>query len=303
MFVEALEGWETWIQRCRKSPKTVQRYACSLDQLRPFLEGKRLSEIDGRLIAEIIRARTADGVSNATIRRDLVALSSVINYAIDQGWIESNPVLARMKRVEERRDPIMLPRRQDIDLVLARAPGMVKDMISAAMATGAREAELLHACRDDVDYDRKQMTLVGKRGKRRTIDLEPFGGHDLIRGLPAYVGSTLLFWHSTGENYKNFASQFAAIVRRTAEHAEANDIDFRPFRYHDLRHWHAVHWLKSGRSIYELKDRLGHSSIKVTEGYLRAGYLTFEEQQAVMAGARITTRRISRRIEGEQAHG
>ena len=108
-FVEALEGWETWIER-RAGAKTVQRYACSLDQLRPCLDGKRLSEIDGRLVAEIIRARTADGVTNATIKRDLVALSSVINYAIDQGWLESNPVLARMKRVEERRDPIVLPR-------------------------------------------------------------------------------------------------------------------------------------------------------------------------------------------------
>src|SRR5262249_23308102 len=146
-FLEAMEGWATWIER-RRSPKTVERYACSLDQLQPFVESKRLSEIDSRLVAEIIRARTADGVTNATIKRDLVALSSVINFAIDQTWLESNPVLARMKRIEERRDPIMLPRREDIDLVLARAPGMIKDMIRAAMATGAREAELLRVHRD-----------------------------------------------------------------------------------------------------------------------------------------------------------
>jgi hypothetical protein len=47
-FVEAMEGWEPWIKR-RVSPKTVQRYACSLEQLRDFLDGRRLSEIDGRL--------------------------------------------------------------------------------------------------------------------------------------------------------------------------------------------------------------------------------------------------------------
>jgi len=161
-FVEALEGWAIWIVR-RVGPKTVQRYACSLDQLRPFVEGKSLSEIDGRLVAEVIRARTADGVSNATIRRDLVALSSVINYAIDQGWLESNPVLARMGRVKERREPIMLPRGEDIDMVLARAPGMVRDLILAAMATGARQDELLRASRDDIDDGSRQMSLVGKR--------------------------------------------------------------------------------------------------------------------------------------------
>src|SRR5688500_16714973 len=79
-FVEALEGWQNWIVR-RVRPKAVQRYACSLGQLQPWLDGKRLSDIDGRLVADMIRARAAAGVTNATIKRDLVALSSVVNYA------------------------------------------------------------------------------------------------------------------------------------------------------------------------------------------------------------------------------
>ena len=33
---------------------------------------------------------------------------------------------------------------------------------------------------------------------------------------------------------------------RTAAWAKAEGIDFRPFRFHDLRHWHAVHWAKVG---------------------------------------------------------
>jgi integrase/recombinase XerD len=281
-----MEGWSRWIER-RARPKTVERYACSLDQLKDFLDGKRLSEITGRFIAEIIRARTADGVSNATIKRDLVAVSSVLNYAIDQGWLEANPVLARMRRIEERRDPITLPRPEDIALVIERAPGMV--LVQAVMVTGARQDELLQAKRDDVDHTRRHLTLTGKRGKRRTIALDPFDGYELLRPLPAYVGSPLLFWHSGGQPYRNFSSQFAAIVSRTAQWAQASGTDFRPFRYHDLRHWHAVHWLKEGRSIYELQHRLGHTSVKTTEVYLRAGYLTFEEQETAKVGTKTGT--------------
>jgi len=128
------------------------------------------------------------------------------------------------------------------------------------------------------------LTVTGKRDKRRTVALDPFDGYDLLRALPAYVGSPFLFWHSAGESYKNFSSQFAAIIARTAKWAKEHGADFRPFRFHDLRHWHAVHWLKAGRSIYELQHRLGHTSVKTTEVYLRAGYLTFEEQQAAMVG-------------------
>ena len=141
----------------------------------------------------------------------------------------------------------------------------------------------------DLYHDRRQLTVTGKRGRRRTIELDPFEGYELLRALPAYVGSPLLFWHSGGEGYRNFSSQFAAIVNRTAKWAAANGIAFQPFRYHDLRHWHAIHWLKAVRSIYELQHRLGHTSVKTTEVYLREGYLTFEEQQAAKAGTKTGT--------------
>ena len=206
-FVEVVEAWSQWITR-QVSPATSRRYACSLDQLQPHLDGKMLSAIDGRLVSEIAQARASAGVSNATIKRDLVALSSVMNYAIDQGWCDNNPVLPRMHRIKERRDPIVLPPREHIDLVIARCSGMVADMVKVAMATGARQNELLKARRDSVDHDRQQLTIIGKGNKQRVIDLEPLGGYSLISALPAYAGKPLLFWHSEGESYKNFAGNF-----------------------------------------------------------------------------------------------
>jgi integrase/recombinase XerD len=276
-FVEVLEAWSQWIGK-QVSPKTVKRYGCSLDQLQPFLDGKPLSAINGRLIGHIVQVRSLAGASNATIKRDLVALSSVINFSIDQGWRDDNPVLPRMRRIKERRDPIVLPLRAHIDLVIGRCPGMVADMVRIAMATGAREDELLRARRDSIDHERRQMTVIGKRNKQRVLDLDPFGGYTLLSSLPAYASKPLLFWHSDGESYKNFASQFSAIVRGAGKWAEANGADFRPFRFHDLRHWHAVQWLKDGRSIYDLQHRLGHGSIKTTEMYCE--YLTPNEERA-----------------------
>ncbi len=275
-FVEVMEHWACWIGK-QVGPRTAQRYACSLDQIRPWLDGKSLSEVDNRLITEIVRARSVEGVTNATIKSDLVALSSVLNYAIDQGWRDDNPVLPRMRRIKEKREPIVLPHRAHVDLVIARSPGMIADVVRVAIATGARQNELLKSRREHIDHERRQITLLGKGRKLRVISLEPYGGYDLMRNLPAYARKPLLFWHSDGEDYKNFASQFANIVDRTAEWARNNGIDFRPFRFHDLRHLHAVTWLKDGRSIYDLQNRLGHTSIKTTEMYCK--YLTAEEER------------------------
>ena len=57
---------------------------------------------------------------------------------------------------------------------------------------------------------------------------------------------------------------------------------FRRFRFHDLRHLHAVEYLKAGGSLYDLSKRLGHTSVKTTEIYL--DFLTAEEEARTKAG-------------------
>ena len=171
------------------------------------MEGKTLAEINVALVGSIIQARQ-QRVNNATIKGDLVALSSVFIYAIGQGWAQSNPVQTHYaaKTVRVRRDPIVLPSQTDIDLVISRAPGAMAGIVRLAIATGARQDELLSARRDHIDHRRRQMTLIGKGNKMRVIDLEPFGAHALVRAQPASERTPLLFWHSDGESYKNFST-------------------------------------------------------------------------------------------------
>lgn len=274
-FEDVAEKWIEQIVR-QISKKTVIRYACSLSQLAPFLDGKMLDQIDGALVGEIIARRGAEQVSNATIRRDLVALSSVMNFAVVNGWCDVNPVLARMRLVKERRDPITLPEPAAIERMIAVAPGMLAGLIRAAWLTGCRQDELVSVRRDKLDHPRRQLTVRGKGNKIRVIDLEPFGGYDVLRDLPVMIGRPWLFWTEGGVPFRNVSSKFQAITRRLRR----SDPEFVPFRFHDLRHRHAVDWLKSGRSIYDLQQRLGHASIKTTEIYL--AYLTPEERRTAM---------------------
>jgi integrase/recombinase XerD len=189
-----------------------------------------------------------------------------------------------MGRLRERRDPIVLPADADIAWALAQVPPAMAALARAALATGARQAELLAARRADVDFGRRQWTIVGKGRRLRVIDLDPFGGADILRALPVALGCPYVFWQGAPPApYKNFASGFAAAMRRAAAKARREGREFRPFRFHDLRHAHAVMWLRSGRSIYDLQHRLGHASLATTEVYLR--YLTAEEERAAKAGA------------------
>jgi integrase/recombinase XerD len=151
--------------------------------------------------------------------------------------------------------------------------------------------ELAKGARRHFDSDRRQLTVVGKGNKMRVIALEDEGedfGLRLLSNLPASIETKALFWHrppsGTARPYSQVSSNFRRIVAAAAKQAQKLAQDFRPFRFHDLRHVHAVNWLKSGRSIYVLQQRLGHTSVKTTEMYLV--YLTADEKHQVMYGSK-----------------
>jgi integrase/recombinase XerD len=254
-----------------------------LKQLEPWLKPVFFDEIDRELIGTIVRERRAQGVTTATIRRDLTALSSVIEYAIDEGWRpdESNPALARLKRLKEVRNPIVLPLAEDIAFVAGRAPGNIRKLIEAAMTSGCRQDELAKAQRRLLDRDRRQLTIRRKGNLVRTISL-PDAAWSVMSTIPAHLKGPWLFWHGNGEPYRNVSARFNELVKAAHKAAQAEGREFRPMTFHHLRHFYAVWYLKNGGNIYALQQHLNHKSITTTELYL--AFLTPEEATAAKAG-------------------
>jgi integrase/recombinase XerD len=262
-------------------PATARRYAVSLAQLEPLLSALYLDQIDRRLMSDIVTKRRAAGASTATIRRDLTALSSVLAFAQDPPFdYEGNPALDRMRKLRERRDPITLPEAADLERVIARAPGALAALIRAAAETGCRQNELVTAARRQVDWERRQLVIIGKGRKRRAV---PLSGAALatLRSVPASLTEPWLFHHD-GEPYRNVSSRFRELVKSAQKSAQQKGEPFRPFRFHDLRHLFAVTHLKRGGGLYDLQQILGHGSIKTTEIYL--SFLTPEESAGAKAG-------------------
>jgi integrase/recombinase XerD len=259
------------------SPKTRKRYLTSLKQVRPWLDGVEIRRIDIGRLREMVKGRRVNGASTATIRRDLTAISSVIDHAIDEGWTEENPTLTlRHRRMREKRDPIVLPDDAEIVMVKAAAPARFADAMDFARETGMREDEIFGLTRKQLGND---ITIYGKRNRLRVI---PYTrrARQIVERQPAYIGSPYVFWHSDGQRWASPASRFGDIRRRVARKAAHG---FRGFRFHDFRHLYAVEYLKAGKgSLYDLQRLLGHASVKTTEIYL--AFLTPEEAKRAMHG-------------------
>lgn len=276
-------AWEAvvvaWNREATKdlSPKTVQRYLVSLGQCAPLLTGLDLRKIDVPRLREVVRMRREAGATTATIRRDLTAISSVIDYAIGEGWLLENPTLTiRHKRMRERRDPIVLPTEADIAAMIEAAPERFGDAIEFARETGMRADEIFGLSYRDIGAG--EITIKGKGRKLRVIPLSP-KAKAIIGRQAQQAGSPFVFHHTGGRRWASPSSRFGDIRRAVARKTAREKRAFDGFRFHDLRHLYAVEFLRAGKgSIYDLQQLMGHESVKTTEIYLE--YLTPEQKQA-----------------------
>lgn len=257
-------------------PSTLARYMVSFRAVFPLLTGTPLQKIDRRAISRI---GNRPGVTNATRRRDLTAVSAVLRNAKRMGWIERNPVADfERNQIRERRDPIVLPPEHEVSTFIAACHestrrGTLGYLAELLLSTGMRLEEAGSLTWRQVDLNRRACQLVRtKSGRPRAVSLTGTAVRTL-EGIPRALGCPWVFWHSEGLRYANLSSRFRAIKCR---------LGFR-WRTHDLRHLYAVRAIQSGVSIYTIQQQLGHGSLKQTEGYL--AFLTPEEATAARANA------------------
>jgi integrase/recombinase XerD len=273
---EAVTAWLEHVAG-QIAPATIKRYAVSIAQCEAHLSPLDVAKIDGKVLADLIGARRKLGASPATIRRDLTAISRVLEYAEAMEWREGNPTLSKRKLLKERRDPIALPTAEAIAAMLEASSARFAALIVAARLTGCRQDELVRLPWRAFNPAAKTLDVIGKGNKRRTLALSDAATAHFT-AQPHTLESGLIFCREGGEIFSQAASDFCHFRRLVVKKSP----DFRRFRFHDLRHLFAVEALRGGMDIYTLSKHLGHTSVKTTEIYL--AFLSPEEADAARDG-------------------
>ncbi len=283
-FKAAVIRWEAEVLNKAYKPQVVRRYLTSISMLEKLMGNATVDQIDGKMIADYVSSR-AGAVTNATLRRDITALSGLLSACASWGWITENAA-ARFDRkiIRERRDPIKLVREADYQRVLEALPPPMAEMCRLLEQTGMRLDEAVTLELAEIDHEREQLLLARTKTDRpRTLPWRTPGGDagGIIRAA-AHTRNGYFIANRSGKTYDNFSSDFGNVMRRCVAVAQREKVEFRRFRLHDLRHMFAIRWLKHGGNIYRLSKHLGHTSVKTTEIYL--DYLTEKEQEAARFG-------------------
>ncbi|MDD4821387.1 MAG: tyrosine-type recombinase/integrase [Bacteroidales bacterium] len=267
-------------ERCY-SRHTVISYRNDLEQFGDYVEKEfgvsDNSEFSSQIIRQWIIHLMDNGYTPASVNRKLSSLRSFFTYLVKEGSIQTSP----MSKIESVKAVKRLPsfvKEPEMDRLLDEAsfPSDFRGMrdkliISFFYETGVRSSELIGLKESDIDFNKMQIKVDGKRNKQRLI---PFGHHlrsFLLNYIEAKkvaspVQSEYLFVTEKGERlypmlvYKIVKNQLSLVTSLSKRSP------------HVIRHSFATALLNHGAAINSVKELLGHESLSTTQIYTHVSF-------------------------------
>lgn len=253
-LAEAIDRYSTEMLP-RLAPSARVGRARLLGYWRDRLGHVRLTDLEPEQISRAIAEVERDGAGPATANRRISALSAVLKVAEREwGTISANPA----RRISRRREPpgrdrLLTPAERAAlrAACAASANAELLPLVDLAIATAARQGELVALDWSRVDFGRRLMTLdVTKNGERRFVPLNSAAIDALERLGPKPAGPVFAKGWCRGD--------WEAAVERAG---------IANFRFHDLRHFAASMLAESGASLLDIAAILGHKTLAMVKRY------------------------------------
>ena len=223
-----------------------------LKRLLPYFADIPVVSITKGMVRDYRQERSAQKViTEATLNRDAAVLRHILFWAVDEGLLLVNP-LARLRLLRERRVKRSVLSVPEEKLLLEAAPLHLRRMIVAALYAGLRRGEVLHELWEDIDFDRRLLSVTRSKtpeGEAREI---PLAGKLLEVLLPIRQPHGIVFTYR-GNAMADYKTAWNHLVKRTLS---------RHFRFHELRHTFNTRLMEAGVMQEVRKALMGHSSGK-----------------------------------------
>jgi excisionase family DNA binding protein len=234
-----------------------------LRRLKPYFSKYELSKITPEMIEEYKSLRLSTGIKKCSVNREVSCLRKIFNVAIAWGYAKSNPVsIVKLYSEKENIRERFLAEDEEQRL-LAIAPPHIKHMILVALNTGMRKGEIFNLKWQNVDFDRKQISIKeSKSGKERKIPINSVL-FSLLHALRSQnENSEYVFANPTTDKpYTDIKRAFSTACTKA---------DIKDLRFHDLRHTFATRLVRRGVDLIIIKELMGHASIVTTQRYLHS---------------------------------
>ncbi len=304
-----VNGFLEYLQKERNySPHTIKAYKTDLIQFSRFVKeyggtgSFNVSSVDKKTVQHFVGSLTEKGLSPKSTGRKLASVKSFFRYLLKQGLVESNPA----SLVEGPKQPPKLPQviqKEIMDELLTPLESddwqirRDRTILELFYSTGIRLSELTQLDLKDIQFDKKEIKVLGKRRKERIV----LFGDKAAMALSLYLIDRMIWSQLLGlypqlylrknltDNPLFISEKGRRITPREVqlrfkiffEHVALNlskakrkskselskvlsSINATP---HLIRHTFATHLLNGGASVQSVGELLGHASLSSTQIY------------------------------------
>lgn len=274
-----------------RSERTVESYSEDLHAFQKYF--KNLSDslswetVDADIIRNWMESMMDKGNKVSSVSRRLSAVKTFYRYALMRHRVQSDPAHSILTPKKEKPLPQFLRENEMDDLLDRQRWGddyndvRARTIIITFYETGIRLSELVGLDDKSVDFENRQIKVLGKGNKERIV---PFG-KELELALRSYVENrnksvdrkcTAFFLTDKGKRMRG------AAVREIVREKLSGVCSLKKKSPHVLRHTFATAMLNHDVGIETLKRLLGHASLSTTEIYT---HTTFEQLKRVYTEA------------------
>ncbi|HBQ17883.1 MAG TPA: hypothetical protein DEF51_44435 [Myxococcales bacterium] len=267
----------------RSSPRTVDTYRRTLDQLRTWAAAEGMPLDVGKLSVVHLRGFLAslfDTNASSTLSKKIATLRTFYRFLVRRKITKQNPAAVLRSPKSKKTLPRFLTVDDAVRVVEAPSEDQGRDprlaardraMLELLWGAGLRVSELAGLTLARVERSRRTLRVLGKGRKERVV---PYG-KPAESALEAYLAvRDELRNPKTGEQHPEAlflgirgtrlsARQVQNIVHRYGALGMGRG-DLHP---HTLRHTCATHLLDAGADLRSIQELLGHASLSTTQRY------------------------------------
>jgi integrase len=275
---------ETYLKTVSIHKKSHDRETWLMKNLVDFFGTSKLCKIERSRVLEFRIARLKS-VSKATVNREISLLRHMFNVAVDQNFLGVNPARGGigMKAFKEQPRERYLEMVEVDSLLTAIQARILKNSsdplktsarkswqylhtaVVMALHTGMRKGEILGLKWEHVNWERKTVLLTDtKNDESRRLPIDAILLRELSDHRTRVKNEELVFpSYDRNGNVVQLNDVNGSFDKALSDAGIAN------FRFHDLRHTFASHYMMSGGQLYTLSKILGHKDLKMTQRYAK----------------------------------
>ncbi len=241
--------------------RNAKHYAQYAGRFRKAFGSRPLRQIVPSDLARYVRQRQQDGMAPATINRELAYIRRVLNVALADQLIDTNPVKG-VKFFRENNARVRYLS-DDEQTRLRKALGEEHwPKLAVALHTGFRRSNVFRLRWEHVDFQNGTIRAHQPKGGRDYFVPMNDVLRAVLSALPSRLRSKYVFPSEADDTPLDAQNFFNRVFVKALDAAKIAD-----FTWHDLRHTFASRLAMAGVDLRTIQELMGHATLTMTLRY------------------------------------